>query len=122
MDQPQQPSEFPNGPVVKGKFYVMDYSPGTPHANRIIIMSEESWGDFGTTMESMRSILAKQNATIKELKADLAARDVLNADMLSRLEALRDVRRAERRPLIEAQVSALMSPKPETTNPYTVRK
>jgi hypothetical protein len=117
MDQPasQQP-EFPNGPAARGKVYVMD----TPHNQRIIIMSEESWADFGTNQETMRQLLGRQDKMIKELRADIAARDTRNADMLSRLEALRDVRRAERRPLIEAQVAAL--PILDTSNPYTVRK
>lgn len=113
MDQaPSQPletiseTEFPNGKATLGKVYVMDTSykneDDSPH--RIIVMSEQSWGQFGTTMESMRQIMLSQDKRVRELIADVAARDIRVADTLSRLDALRDARRAEKRAEIEGDL------------------
>ncbi len=106
MDKPASPAvdiqpEFPNGPCIKGKVYVMD----TPFEQRIIVMSEESWGDFGTMLQSLREIAKNQDNRIKELLAEAGARERILADTMSRLEALREVRRAEKRPEIEAQLN-----------------
>jgi hypothetical protein len=98
MSEPEQSAaEWPNAPCVLDKVYVMD----TQFDHRIIVMHEHSWGRFGTQMESMRQLLANQNDRIKELTADVAARDIKNADMLTRLENLRAVRRDEKRADIE---------------------
>lgn len=93
--------EFPDGPCIKGKVYVMD----APWQQRIITMSEESWGEFGTRQETMRNLLAAQDKRIKELLAESAVQTRMHADTMSRLEALRTVRRAEKRPEIEADMN-----------------
>jgi hypothetical protein len=93
--------EWPNGPAIKGKVYVMD----TPFDHRIIMMSEESWGEFGTRLESLRQIAKKQHDRIKELLAESEARERVLADTLSRLDALRDIRRAEKRADLEAEIN-----------------
>lgn len=92
--------EFPNGKTIKGKVYVMD-----SHGERIIIMSEESWGEFGTRQETMRRLLKAQDDKIKTMVAENAARDRVNADLLSRLDALRAIRRAEKRIDVEADMN-----------------
>ncbi len=106
MDKPASPpvevqKEWPNGPAIKGKVYVMD----TPFTQRVIIMSEDSWGDFGTNLTSLRNIAAAQDKRIKELLAESGARERVLADTMSRLDALRAVRRAEKRIDIEADMN-----------------
>lgn len=100
---PSQPveiqPEWPTGPCIKNKVYVMD----TPHDQRIIVMSEESWGEFGTLLQTLREVAKNQNQRILELVAESRASAVLLADAKERLEALRDVRRKEMRPEVEAQ-------------------
>ena len=83
----------------------MDHLPGTPQASRIIIMSEESWGDFGTKMHTARELLKAQDKKIHAMIAENAARDRVNADLLQRLDALRAIRRAEKRPEVEAEMN-----------------
>jgi hypothetical protein len=95
--------DFPNGPALKGKVYVFDNA----FEQRVITMSEESWGDFGTSLMSLREIAKNQDNRIKELLAENAACVRLLADAKDRLEALREVRRAEKRPEIEAQINTL---------------
>lgn len=104
--------DFPYGAPIKGKVYVMDHNwraggleDGTDHSVRIIVMSEESWGDFGTMMQTMRNLLKAQDTKIKTMAAEGSARDRVNADLLSRLDALRAIRRAEKRPEVEAQMN-----------------
>lgn len=104
--------DFPYGAPIKGKVYVMDHNyrdgsleDGTDHTVRIIVMSEESWGDFGTMMQTARNMLRAQDDKIKTMIAENAARDRVNADLLSRLDALRAIRRAEKRPEIEADLN-----------------
>jgi hypothetical protein len=104
--------DFPYGAPVKGKVYVMDHNyrtggleDGIDHTVRIIVMSEESWGDFGTKMETARQILRAQDTKIRTMAAEGAARDRVNADLLSRLDALRAIRRAEKRPEVEADLN-----------------
>lgn len=96
--------DFPEGPPIKGRVYAMDHMYGES-TTRIIVMSEESWGDFGTKMEMARRMLQAQDGKLKEMIAENAARDRVNADLLSRLEALRAVRRAEKRIDIEADIN-----------------
>jgi hypothetical protein len=104
--------EFPYGAPIKGKVYLFDhhYSIGPvefaeQHTCRIIAMSEASWGDFGTMMQTMRNILKSQDTKIKTMIAEGQARDRVNADLLSRLDALRAIRRAEKRIDVEADMN-----------------
>lgn len=89
--------EFPDGPTVRGRYYMTD----SPMGERIVIMSYETWGDFGTTLESLRRVAKAQDTRIKELLAAAAASDLAKADAEKRLEALRDIRREEKRKDIE---------------------
>lgn len=99
-------AEFPNGPAIKGKVYVMD----TQYDQRVIVMSEESWGEFGTRSESMRQMLQKQDTRIKELLAENAIAKQMAADAATRLDNIRHVRRNEMRSRIEGQVDDLVLP------------
>jgi len=98
--------EWPHGPAIKGKVYVMD----TPFDHRIVMMSEESWGEFGTMLESLRAIAKNQDKRIKELLAEAGARERVLADTMSRLDALRDIRRAEKRADLEAELNPSKEP------------
>lgn len=91
--------EWPAGPCIKGKVYVMD----TPFSQRVIVMSEESWADFGTALASLREVAKHQDDRLKEVLAENSASARLLADAKDRLDSLRAVRRAEKRPEIEAQ-------------------
>jgi hypothetical protein len=98
--------DFPEGPPILGKVYAMDHNFKTKGAAnhetvRIIVMSHDSWSRFGTMLQSARSVLAAQDKRIKELVAESHAKDRLNADMLDRLNAIREIRRAEKRAELE---------------------
>ena len=106
MSEPASPPvevlpEFPNGPAIDGKSYVFD----TEHGQRIIAMSEESWIQFGTTLESLRHVAKNQDVRIKELLAENAAQNRVLADTMSRLNALREIRKAEKRKDLESQIN-----------------
>jgi len=72
---------------------------GSTH--RVVILSEQDWNANGTRLASLRAIAKKQDERIKELVADVAARDLVNADALQRLNNLREIRRNEKRAEIE---------------------
>jgi hypothetical protein len=85
--------EFPNGRTVRGRYYQTI----TPSDEQVVIMSLETWGDWGTTLESLRQLAKAQDSRIKELIAAAAAAGAKQKDAEDRLEALRDVRRREMR-------------------------
>lgn len=90
--QPDKPV-FPDVPAVDGEFYGILMRDG----QRIVSMTEQTWNNFGTTLESLRRVAAAQDQRIKELLAQVVSEQATRADMLDRLNALRDVRRAEKR-------------------------
>ena len=107
MDQaPSAASEFPNGPALQGKVYVMD----TQYDQKVIIMSQGSWEQFATAQESMRNMLQKQDTRIKELLAENAVAKDVASDATTRLENIRHARREEMRARIEPQVADLVLP------------
>jgi len=104
--------DFPYGAPIKGKVYAMDHTyqigpleGGDRHTVRIIVMSEESWGDFGTMLQSLREVAKNQDKRIKELLAEAGGRERVLADTMQRLDNLRAVRRAEKRPEVEADMN-----------------
>lgn len=103
---PSPPDQWPNGPAARGKVYMM----GTPFQNedgsdhRIIIMSKQSWEDHGTTLESLRRVAESQDKRIRELLAENATAKMQAQDAINRLEAIRDIRRAEKRADIEKEL------------------
>ncbi len=98
--------EFPRGPTKPGKVYVMD----TPFNERICIMSEPTWTEFGTRQEAMRQMLGKQDTRIKELLAENALAKQTAFEAVTRLENIRAVRRDELRTRIEPEVNQLLMP------------
>lgn len=89
--------EFPNGKTVRGKVYGVI----NQYDEKIVVMSEETWVDFGTTLESLRRVAASQDKRIKELIAQVASEQAKVADSLDRLEAHREARRREQRAELE---------------------
>jgi Tfp pilus assembly protein PilO len=79
-----------------------------PH--RIIIMDIRDWSEFGTNLESLRRTAELQDRRIKELHADIAARDRHAADLLSRLETYRAKDRDEKRTALEAELGVAELP------------
>ena len=101
--------EWPAARCKRGKTYLG----GTPYQNEdgsphmIVIMDERDWNDFGTRLEALRQVAIAQDSRIKELLAEIAQRDLQVADAKDRLNALRDVRRAEKRRDIEGELIVL---------------
>lgn len=73
-----------------------------PTGEKVVVMTHETWTDFGTYLESIRAIARKQDVNLKLVKAENAVLVKMAADDRTRLENLRAVRRAEKRPEIEA--------------------
>jgi DNA-binding TFAR19-related protein (PDSD5 family) len=73
-------------------------------------MSEETWTNFGSTLEAMRQMLAKQDNRIRELLAENAVSKLATSDAQTRLENIRFSRREEIRERIEGQIEELIMP------------
>lgn len=91
---PAQPIET----MERGKVY----DSNGPTGEKVVVMTHDTWTDFGTYLESLRSIARKQDINLKEVKAENAVLVKIAADDRTRLENLRAVRRAEKRSEIEA--------------------
>lgn len=101
-DQPELPGIEPAPPAAPTMERGQVYDSTGPNAEKIVVMTHETWTDFGTYLESLRSIARKQDTNLKEVKAENAVLVKLAADDRTRLDNLRAVRRAEKRPEIEA--------------------
>ncbi len=113
------PDEWPNTACKRGSAYLMDTpftNPDDGQTHRIILMDERDWYKHGTDMEQMRRTLKLQDQRIKELHADIAVREKMAADLLSRLETYRAKDKDEKRAQIEASLSIAELPA-ETFNP-----
>jgi hypothetical protein len=103
--QPKPPAterEFPNGNAIDGRAYQMA-NPANP-LQQLVIMSMESYMQQGTLIQSLRSVAANQDKRIKELLNQIAVCQSQLRDAQERLENLREVRRAEKRPEVEAML------------------
>jgi uncharacterized lipoprotein YddW (UPF0748 family) len=97
---PETPNEFPNGNAKIDIVYQLA-NPANP-LQQLAVMSMDTYMKTGTLIESQRQMMRKQDDRIKEL---LALNQILAAeaaDARSRLENLRAVRKAEKRPEVEA--------------------
>jgi hypothetical protein len=92
--------EFPIGPARFGLVYVID----TPFDQQLVIMSKDTWVDFGTKQETMRVLLKKQDTRIKELLAENAAKSAAITEATLRLDNIRASRRDELRARIEKDI------------------
>jgi hypothetical protein len=104
------PDEFPTGPCKRGSVYGMDTAYANPDGSpqKIIILSLDSWTDFGTTLESLRQVAAKQDARIKELLADIAVRDLKVQQAQEAVEIHREIRRKEKRAEIGGEMGLVL--------------
>jgi hypothetical protein len=82
-----------------------------PNGEKLVIMTNDTWTDFGTNMQSLRQAVSHLSRKLKE--AEISEKVLLArlADRETRLENLRAVRRAEKRP----EVEALIVPSTEST-------
>lgn len=97
---PTTPNEFPNGNAIDERVYQMA-NPANP-LQQLAIMSMETYMKTGTLIQSLRQVGLAQDKRIKELLNTVAVCQMQLKDSIDRLEALRDVRRAEKRPEVEA--------------------
>lgn len=105
MTDPAQPAPQ----LERGKVYE---SLG-PNGEKIVIMTPETWEDMGTGMASVRQALSNQSRLLQESKAENKILLTRLSNVTDRLENLRAVRRAEKRPEVEAALNNL------SDNPYT---
>ena len=92
----QGSGQFPYGMTEKGKVYQILW----PETNeKTIVMSLDTWADFGTLLQSLRAVAANQDRELKRVKAE-------HSDMHTKLENIRAVRRAEKRADIEQLIAA----------------
>lgn len=76
-----------------------------PDGTEIAVMSWETWVNMNTGIESLRQALSNQSRLLKEREADYDAAVRRLADVTTRLENLRAVRREELRKDIEGQLN-----------------
>ncbi|HEY5214049.1 MAG TPA: hypothetical protein VIJ38_13615 [Acidobacteriaceae bacterium] len=105
--QPKPPptqAEFPNGNAKDDKVYQMA-NPAAP-LQQLAIMSMEGYMRYGTLLQSMRQVGTIQDKRIHELLNQLSVCQDQLRDAQERLENLRNVRRKEMRPRVEAGLAA----------------
>jgi hypothetical protein len=101
-ETPAQPApQAPN--IERGKVYE---SLG-PNGENIVLMTNETWVDFGTNVESIRQIARNRDRLLHEEKGKTASLEIQLADARRRLENLRAIRRQEKRPEVERAVNEL---------------
>lgn len=95
LSQPQSKKvSWPNAPAKRGEFYgVAD--PVWP-AQQLVVMSNDTWLDFGTLMAKQRETMSTQNNTIIEQRAVIAQLTAKLNDVTDRLEATRTARKKEK--------------------------
>jgi hypothetical protein len=72
-----------------------------PSGEKIALMTHDTWVDFNTAVESLRQMARHFERSGKELKSDYDVLLKRFADTQTRLDNLRAVRRAEKRPEVE---------------------
>lgn len=111
LPPPNRTQEWPTARAARGKFYgITDPNP-LHYGDKLIVMSYDTWVDFGTLYEKTKEIGRAQDKSITELKATIAGLQTANStlaahnrDLGERLENLREVRRAEKRVDIEREL------------------
>lgn len=103
-EPPKTEAEFPNGSAADGKVYQMA-NPANP-LQQLVIMSMETYIKQGTLIQSLRQVAQAQDKRIKDVLAENKVLTEMIASTRTRLENLRAVRRAEKRPEVEAQLKA----------------
>lgn len=103
-EPPSTEAEFPNGSAADGKVYQMA-NPANP-LQQLVIMSMETYVKQGTLIQSLRQVALNQDKRIKELLGENKVLTEMAANIRTRLENLRAVRRAEKRPEVVAELAA----------------
>lgn len=103
-EAPKTEAEFPNGSAADGKVYQMA-NPANP-LQQLVIMSMETYVKQGTLLQSLRQVAQSQDKRIKELLAENKVLTEMIASTRTRLENLRAVRRAEKRPEVVDELAA----------------
>lgn len=78
------------------------YESTGPQGEPVVIMLAETWADFGTNVASMRQIISNLSRKLEEAKVSEKVLLARLTDTMTRLDNLRAVRRAEKRPEVEA--------------------
>lgn len=105
LEEQPMPSVVADG-IEDGKWY----STRGPGDVPCVIMSHTTWVNYGTMLESFRGVATSQDRRIKELLAENKILTAQNVDTRNRLENLRAVRRAEKRPEVEAMLDIPQTP------------
>lgn len=78
------------------------YDTTGPNDEPCILMTKDTWVDFGTYVQSIKNVAGKQDSRIKEQNASEKILLARLTDLQARMDNLRAIRRAEKRPEIEA--------------------
>lgn len=103
-DQPVPPAQPPQ--LERGKVYE---SVG-PNGEVVMVMTTETWTDFGTNMQSLRQAVSHLSKKVKENEIGEKILLARLTDVQNRLENLRAIRREEKRPEIEAVLGVNSTP------------
>jgi hypothetical protein len=97
---PSKPREWPNVPAERGKFYAL---PDPIHiGTKLVVMSEDTWVDFGTVLEKQRRMMAQQDAEIRKLQGASGALASQLNDLQGRHSNLMDAYKKMKRGKLEA--------------------
>lgn len=90
-----RPAAWPTTRAERGKYYGL---PDPVHAgDKLVVMSYDTWADFGTQLETLRRAGVALDKQVKELVGEKAVLTMQAADFKSRLEAVQEARRKEKR-------------------------
>lgn len=90
-----RPAAWPTTRAERGKYYLL---PDPVHAgDKLVVMSYDTWADFGTQLEIARRAGVNLDKQVKELVGEKHILAMQASDFKSRLEAIREVRRKEKR-------------------------
>lgn len=86
---------WPTTRAERGKYYLM---PDPIHTgDQLVVMSYDTWADFGTQLEVSRRAGVELDKRVKELVADKLILTAQAAGYKDKLEAIQDIRRKERK-------------------------
>ena len=90
-----RPAAWPTTRAERGKFYSL---PDPIHAgDKLVVMSFDTWADFGTQLEQARRAVHNLDKQVRELIGEKSILTMQAADFKSRLEAVQEARRKEKR-------------------------
>lgn len=90
-----RPAAWPTTRAERGKYYMLP-DPAHP-GDQIVVTSYDTWVDFGTQLETARRAGVNLDKKVKELLAEKQILVAQASDFKSRLEAIQEIRRKEKR-------------------------